>query len=320
MNSEKTIEISVLMPVYNGEKFLVEAIDSILNQTFRDFEFIIVNDGSTDRTVEIIESYNDQRIKLINRENGGVSAALNTGLENAKGKYIVRMDADDISHLDRIEKQYDFIKNNPEYIIVGTDVNYITEENDFVFRYFSPAYSNDDISAIASTQCPFIHTSVIFVKNAILKAGCYEETAYAFEDHFLWANLAKKQFGLMHVLKDALVDVRLNPGSVTVDFNDYDPEYLKTKFSVLSAGVIDEDAAKVLKDSFKKLDKELRELSYHRLLAKKYLWSNYNLKKARENLKKAHQIAPFQKKTMILYLVSFLPKRVISFIYNLKKK
>lgn len=320
MNSEKTIEISVLMPVYNGEKFLVEAIDSILNQTFRDFEFIIVNDGSTDRTVEIIESYNDQRIKLINRENGGVSAALNTGLENAKGKYIVRMDADDISHLDRIEKQYDFIKNNPEYIIVGTDVNYITEENDFVFRYFSPAYSNDDISAIASTQCPFIHSSVIFVKNAILKAGCYEETAYAFEDHFLWANLAKKQFGLMHVLKDALVDVRFNPGSVTVDFNDYDPEYLKTKFSVLSAGVIDEDAAKVLKDSFKKLDKELRELSYHRLLAKKYLWSNYNLKKARENLKKAHQIAPFQKKTMILYLVSFLPKRVISFIYNLKKK
>lgn len=320
MDCEKSIEISVLMPVFNGEKFLVEAIESILNQTFTDFEFIIVNDGSTDGTVNIIKSYTDQRIKLITRENGGVSEALNTGLKLAKGKYIVRMDADDISHLDRIEKQYDFIKNNPECIIVGTDVNYITEENDFVFRYFSPAYLHDDISKIVSNECPFIHSSVLYNREQILKVGGYEEAAYAFEDHFLWVNVINNKLGLTHVLKDVLVDVRLNPSSVTVDFNDYDSEYLKSKQHVLSTGHIDKESAKILKNSFKKLDKKLKALSYHRLLAKKYLWSNYNAKKARENLKLANQIAPYQKKTMMLYLVSLLPKEVISFIYNLKKK
>ena len=102
----KQPKITVLMPVYNAGKYLREAIDSILNQSFSDFEFLIINDGSTDNSKNIIESYNDQRIKFIeNDKNSGVIFSLNRGLDLAKGGYIARMDADDISLRDRLKIQ-----------------------------------------------------------------------------------------------------------------------------------------------------------------------------------------------------------------------
>src|SRR3990170_6306785 len=102
-------EITVLMSVYNGERFLREAIESILNQTYRDFEFLIINDGSTDSSREIILSYNDPRIRLIDNElNIGLTRSLNKGLRLARGKYIARQDADDISFRKRLEKQVAF--------------------------------------------------------------------------------------------------------------------------------------------------------------------------------------------------------------------
>lgn len=312
------INVTVLMPVYNGEKFLRESIDSILNQTFSNFEFVIVNDGSTDNTVDIINSYRDARIKLINQKNGGVSNALNTGLKHATGKYIARMDADDISHPERIEKQYKFIQNNPEYVIVGSDANYITEEKEFIFKYTSPAYNHQEIVQLIPTYCTFIHTSVLVKRDTILEVGGYSEDAVAFEDHFLWTKMIDK--GLTCNLKEVLVDVRLNSGSVTIDFNDYDKKYLETKEKVLKTGEITEEDAFILKNSYDMVDEELKAISYYRLLAKKYLWSNYNLKKARENIKLANQIAPYQKKTIFLFLISLLPKNIISFIYSLKKK
>ncbi len=98
--------LTVLMPVYNAEKFLGEAIESILNQTFTDFEFLIIDDGSTDSTIKIIESYTDSRIRLFkNQENLGISATLNKGIEMASTELIARMDADDISYSSRIQKQ-----------------------------------------------------------------------------------------------------------------------------------------------------------------------------------------------------------------------
>ena len=108
------------MPVYNGEKYLQEAIESILNQTFKDFEFIIINDGSTDKTLEIIKSFTDPRIKLITQENRGIIYSLNKGITESRGKYIARMDADDISLPERLEKEYRFLEQNPNYGIVGT--------------------------------------------------------------------------------------------------------------------------------------------------------------------------------------------------------
>lgn len=111
-------QISVLMSVYNEEKYLKEAIDSILNQSFTDFEFLIVDDASVDNSLSIIKSYNDSRIKLIrNNRNLGFPASLNKGLKAAQGKYIARMDSDDVSLSNRFAKQFNFMENNPEITI-----------------------------------------------------------------------------------------------------------------------------------------------------------------------------------------------------------
>ncbi|MGB1216791.1 MAG: glycosyltransferase family 2 protein, partial [Saprospiraceae bacterium] len=113
--------VSVIMPVYNGGTYLHTAIQSILHQKFSDFEFIIINDGSSDNSLEIIESFEDKRIKCISFEqNQGIVAALNKGVESSKGKYIARMDADDISHPERLGKQVDFLEKRTEIGIVGT--------------------------------------------------------------------------------------------------------------------------------------------------------------------------------------------------------
>jgi glycosyltransferase involved in cell wall biosynthesis len=116
-------KISVLMPVYNSEKYLAEAIDSILNQTLKDFELLIINDGSTDFSLEIAKSYaeKDLRVSILkNTRSKGVAGALNTGLQVARGKYIARMDADDISFPERFQKQFDFMEKNPDIDVCGS--------------------------------------------------------------------------------------------------------------------------------------------------------------------------------------------------------
>ncbi len=119
----KTPLISVVMPAYNAEKFVRRAIDSILSQTFGDFEFIIINDGSTDKTAEIIKSYSDKRIIFINNKiNSKMIAALNSGLDLAQGEYIARMDADDESLPTRFAEQITFLQNNPQIDVLGTAV------------------------------------------------------------------------------------------------------------------------------------------------------------------------------------------------------
>jgi len=114
-------EVTVLMSVYNGSKYLAEAIESILHQSYTDFEFLIINDGSTDLSEKIIKSYNDRRINYIkNNENIGLTRSLNKGLCLARGKYIARMDADDISMPDRFKEQVDFMEKNENVVACGT--------------------------------------------------------------------------------------------------------------------------------------------------------------------------------------------------------
>ena len=121
-------KISVVMPAYNAENYIREAIDSILAQTFRDFEFLIIDDGSTDHTVEIIRSYSDSRIRLYqNERNMGVAATLNRGLDLARGEYIARMDADDISLPERFAKQAAYMDAHPDVAVCGSNIILFSE-------------------------------------------------------------------------------------------------------------------------------------------------------------------------------------------------
>lgn len=177
-----TPTISVIMPVYNGEQYLKEAVDSILHQTFKDFEFIIVNDGSTDKTEEIILSYSDKRIRYIqNKQNLKIAKTLNKEIELAKGKYIARMDADDISLPERFEKQIQFMRDNPNIDVCGTWLQTFGDIDD-TWRH---PLIHDEIKMYMLTASALMHPTVLG-KRQFFVALKYNESMPPAEDYDLW--------------------------------------------------------------------------------------------------------------------------------------
>ena len=187
-----TPKISVVMSVYNAEKYIKEAIQSILNQTYQDFEFIIVNDGSTDNTLYVMEEVKDHRIKIINNpENIGLTRSLNKGIAASKGEYIARMDADDVSLPLRFETQIKFLSKNPEYALVGSSFYQIDEAGKTV-SFTKVLTDNNEIHSNLISQNWFGHGSVMMRKTAFLKCGGYStEFKYA-QDYDLWLRMIEK--------------------------------------------------------------------------------------------------------------------------------
>ncbi|MFM7662518.1 MAG: glycosyltransferase family 2 protein [Bacteroidota bacterium] len=182
--------VSVLMPVYNGEKYLKEAIDSILNQTFTDFEFLIINDGSTDTTEQIILSYEDPRIRYAKNEtNLKLIATLNKGIKLCKGRYIVRMDSDDISALDRIEKQVAFMEEHPDVGFSGTWFETFDEMG--IKGTSKYACEHDEICFKHLYQIHLSHGTAIFRKSILDKLNFQFDTEYAHaEDYDLFTRMS----------------------------------------------------------------------------------------------------------------------------------
>jgi len=175
------------MPVYNCQRFLGEAIASVLNQTFSDFELIIIDGGSNDGSDEVIKKYlDDPRVVYYkSEEKKGIARDLNIGLGLAKAEIIARMDGDDICEPDRFEKQYDYLLKNPEIVLVGTYVNLINEKGKFIGRKIKPLdYKSIERDLFA--YCPFIHPSVMFRKKIIVDLGKYKEELSSCEDYELW--------------------------------------------------------------------------------------------------------------------------------------
>ncbi len=178
------------MSVYNGEKYLREAIDSILGQTFKDFEFLIIDDGSTDSSVEIIRSYADPRIRLIqNEENIGLSRSLNKGLKLAIGEYIARMDADDISLPRRLAAQVGLLDKQPDIGLVGTSIQLIDCDGERMHVHRVPTTHAQILWALCFTT-PLAHPSVVFRKVIIECVGGYSEELVANQDRDLWQRLS----------------------------------------------------------------------------------------------------------------------------------
>jgi len=178
--------VSVVMPVYNGELYLKEAIESILSQTHTDFEFIIINDGSNDRTEEIILEYSDSRIHYINNEkNIKIAESLNKGLSLAKGYYIARMDADDIAAPNRLALQVKFMQENPEITISGAFLK-IIESPEMVWQV---PLKHDEIKVRMLFESCLYHPTVIFKKDEISREGGYDPSYVGVEDYDLWQRL-----------------------------------------------------------------------------------------------------------------------------------
>jgi len=183
------MKISVIMPVYNGEKYLKDAIYSVLNQTLTDFEFIIINDCSTDNSFDIINSFSDDRIVVLNNEqNVGVSCSLNKGLDYAAGKYIIRMDCDDICMFERFEVQYNFMEQHDEVDICGTYFEMFGKYRK-VIRF---PQSNEKIKAELLIHNCIAHPTVCMRRSFIEQNNIRYNILYiSAQDYELWLRIFK---------------------------------------------------------------------------------------------------------------------------------
>jgi len=186
--------ISVLMPVYNAEKYIQAAVESILKQTFTDFEFIIINDGSTDGTLKILEDYalQDERIRLISRENKGLVATLNEGVALAKAPLIARMDADDISLPARFQAQVDYLNSHQDVVALG-GASIIIDENSMELHVLVPPLGDEEIQENAlKGHCPINHPTAMIRTDVIKHVGAYSNEFYPSEDLDLWLRLGEQ--------------------------------------------------------------------------------------------------------------------------------
>ncbi|RJP58329.1 MAG: glycosyltransferase [Ignavibacteriales bacterium] len=203
--------ISVILPVYNGEKYLREAIDSVLNQTFSDFELLILNDGSTDSTEEVVKSYSDGRIRYFNLEHKGLPSTLNFGLQEAKFDYIARMDSDDICHPVRFEKQIDFLQANPDIDLLGSNLIIVNSVKRIQKRVEYPE-CDKNIKDQLPSKCCIAHPTIMFKKQVVLSAGGYDNYSIA-QDWALYLKLLP--LSIFHNLQDYLITLRIHGENLT---------------------------------------------------------------------------------------------------------
>ena len=207
--------VSVIMPSYNSKKYIKKAIDSVLVQTYSNFELIIVDGNSTDGTLDILDEYKkqDRRIKVIQDEGRGIGAALQLGCQIASGKFIARMDSDDIAINTRFEKQLKIFHSIPNLILVASPVIYINEDDSIVgysFPYTNKRIIQEKVYLIA-------HPTVMMKKDAYVKAGGYQPLLRA-EDYFLWNRM--RLMGEFYIFKEPLIKYRLLQDSLSHTLDD----------------------------------------------------------------------------------------------------
>jgi glycosyltransferase involved in cell wall biosynthesis len=217
--------VTVLMPVYNGDEFLGEAIESVLSQDFTDFEFLIIDDGSSDRSVSIARSYGDGRIIVkAHRENRGIVERLNQGLASARGEYIARMDSDDISHPSRIGMQVRFMDAHPGIAVCGT---YYRMQGEHRRRTVRLPCDPQVIRAVLLFRTPLAHPTVMmrtsFLRTHRLR---YQSHHVHFEDYGLWKECADR--GELTNIPRILLTYRLSPSGVSRN-----PAYLADRSAAL---------------------------------------------------------------------------------------
>lgn len=182
--------VTVLMAVFNGEAYLEAAIRSILAQTFRDFEFLIIDDGSSDNSLAIIEGLKDERVRLVRNEaNMGLTRSLNKGLDLAEGKYIARMDADDIALPDRLHLQFDFLENNPDYGLVGGE-RMILQNGHLKAKRGELFADHEAICVLQLFRNGFVHSAVM-MRTTMAKTLRYNEAIFATQDYEFWVRISK---------------------------------------------------------------------------------------------------------------------------------
>lgn len=221
-------KVSVITPVYNCEKYIISSINSVLGQGFRDFELIIINDGSTDETPNIIKSFENSKIRFFDLgQNKGIPVARNFGINQAKGEYIAIHDGDDISESDRFLEQVQFLDAHPEIFCVGSWATKIDEESKIIDEMIYPPPDHKEIYKMFFGRiCPIIDPSTMFRKSDFIELSCYNETdkyAHFVPDLDLWFRALVKGKMFANLTKK-LISYRINPKGMT---NLYKPKMIE---------------------------------------------------------------------------------------------
>jgi glycosyltransferase involved in cell wall biosynthesis len=222
--------LSIVMPVYNGEKYLEEAINSILNQTFCDFEFIILNDGSTDKSEDIILSFKDKRIVYVrNEKNLKITRTLNKGIKLSRGKYIARIDADDISAHNRFDVQIRYIQEK-DIDFVGSNILLIDSKSKKIGNRHYPETDLECKELLLYGSC-FAHPSLLAKSEAMKSIGYHEVDAA--EDYDAWKRASSANYVFGNV-QENLLQYRIHENQIMTQYSDKSKKYLKKNISKAS--------------------------------------------------------------------------------------
>ena len=306
-------KISVVMSVYNGEQHIRESIESILNQTFTDFEFIIVNDGSTDNSPEIIKSYDDARTRIINNEkNIGLTKSLNKAIKQTRGEYIARQDADDISLPNRLELQLEFLEKHLDVALLGTGIYVINENGDEIEKRIM--HPNPKKSLLKGNR--FIHGSVMFRKSVIDELGAYNETLKYSQDYELWLRMSKKY--KMRNLTSPLYKLRMHRGSI-LSKNIEEQQMYAVLARKLAMNEVKEAALFNLQahpSNFYQILNRSDKMMFHKAVAYNHAQNN-DLPSFRRECFKAFKLNPFDLENNLQLISSFFGLRGVRVIHQL---
>ena len=230
----KLPQVSILMPVYNTALYLREAMDSMLSQTFADFELIVLNDCSPDNAEEILDEYDDPRIvRYKGEKNVGLSNVLNVGIELARGKYIARMDSDDISLPNRLQVQVDYLETHPEIDLVSVGMQLFGAKEDVWIREQNP----EKVKINALFQSPVLHASSMWRKASFEKHGLrYRQDMVPSEDYDLWTRALTKGLALTN-LPEVLYKYRIHPTQATYNLGKIEDKVLEVRKNYIHAAL-----------------------------------------------------------------------------------
>ena len=304
--------VSVILTAYNSSDFIADSIQSVLDQSFQDFELIVVDDGSTDHTWSLVNSFDNEQIRPFQKENGGAAAGRNFGIEQARSGLIAILDSDDLAHPTRLEKQVEFMHKQADHVCVGSQARAVDTDGDFIYNIEVPL--NDTEIKKHLPDMPFVHPSIMFRKEAFKKVGGYFEYMPLAEDRVMLNKLSVH--GLMANLEEELIDYRIVPGSSS-SRNKKDI----TKFELIITHAIENDSINKEQEEYMHQRMKGRSLTskrfdYHVFIGKKYLWNSFITSKARKNFIQAIQIKPYVLTSYIFLFMTILPSKWVKYAYT----
>lgn len=291
----KNSKVSFLLSIYNDEKYIKECIESIVNQTYKNFELIIIDDGSTDNSVSIIRQFKDNRIKLYSKKNSGLADSLNYGLDKCTGLWIARMDGDDICYPNRLEEQIKYI--NDDIAVIGSFVDVIDEKGKKVLSLTNaPIVHEEIVDNILNAKPALVHPSVLINKKFLLKVGGYDTRFNIAEDIELWLRLSK--VGRIINIEKKLLKLRKHNENISIKKLDYQ----------LLIGLLARKSYYAT-STFEKLDDN--EFNYFKKKIEKMINQN-NLVEKRKNRAKLSKLIK-QEKNIFKLIIEFIKN---PFIFN----